>query len=140
MSVKAIAHTAYRCADMEKSLHFYCEVLGLPKAFDIEDDKGDPWIIYIKVCDNQFIELFYTDGNGILISKNSSYAHLCLEVTDIYGFCERIKSKGYHLDSEPRQGKDQNIQAWLTDPDGNRVELMQISEFSPQTKASGSHS
>ena len=136
MSIKSIAHTAYRCTDMEKSLNFYCGILGLTHAFDIPNDKGEPWIIYIKVCDNQFIELFYTDANVEFAGKNTSYTHLCLEVSDIYEFCESIKDRGYPLDAEPKQGKDQNIQAWVTDPDGNRIELMQMSELSPQTKAS----
>jgi catechol 2,3-dioxygenase-like lactoylglutathione lyase family enzyme len=57
--IKGIAHVAYTVSDMEKALHFYCDQLGFQKAFEIRDDEGKPWINYIKVSKNQFIELFY---------------------------------------------------------------------------------
>jgi lactoylglutathione lyase len=133
MFIKSIAHIAFKCTDMEKSLHFYCDILGLKRAFEIKNDDGEPWIIYIKVCDNQFIELFYADAES---NKNyTSYAHLCLAVSDIYEACETIRRYGYPIDSEPNQGKDLNLQAWITNPDGNRIELMQINENSPQSNA-----
>jgi lactoylglutathione lyase len=120
---------------MEKSLDFYCNVLGLSRVFDLS--HGDkPWIIYLKVCGGQFIELFYTGPEETVEQANSaSYTHLCLEVFDIHEACESIKSKGYPLTSEPVQGIDLNMQAWVADPDGNRIELMQINENSPQAKA-----
>ena len=135
MIIKSIGHSAYRCADMAKSLHFYCDVLGLQKAFDLKRD-GNPWIEYLKVCDGQFIELFHIDSSTAPFSKeNLSYSHLCLEVFDIRAACETIRKAGYPIASEPKQGSDQNWQAWVVDPDDNRVELMQISPESPQAKA-----
>lgn len=133
MTVKSIAHAAYRCRDMEKSLRFYCDVLGLRKVFDIKNDEGQPHINYLKVADGQFIELFYTKPDET--PQNASYAHLCLEVFDIYKACGEIKNAGWPVDVEPQRGKDKNIQAWVTDPDGNKIELMQISPESPQANS-----
>lgn len=136
MIIKSIAHSAYACKHMEKSLHFYCDVLGLQKAFELNRDDGSPCIIYLKVCEGQFIELFYTDVNTPPFNKDHiSYCHLCLEVFDINEACNSIRSAGYQLLHEPIQGGDLNWQAWVVDPDGNPVELMQINPASPQANA-----
>lgn len=127
--IKGIAHVAFTVSRMEESLHFYCDVLGFTKAFELQDDKGNPWIVYIKVCEDQFVELFYgsTEEN-----PRQSYSHLCLEVEDIHQIASRLKECGVVLDSEPRQGKDTNWQCWAKDPDGNRIEFMQMNPASPQ--------
>ena len=56
--IKGIGHVAFYAADMDKSLNFYCNVLGFTDAFEISDNEGKPWIRYIKICEGQFIELF----------------------------------------------------------------------------------
>jgi len=131
-----IAHLAITAKDMEKSLDFYTNALGLKKVFEIpEPETGKPWIIYLYVGGRQFIELFY---NG---SKDNpwkpelrGFNHLCLEVDDIHTATDKIIKAGYTLDDPPKQGADHNWQAWVKDPDGIRVELMQIDPESPQAK------
>jgi lactoylglutathione lyase len=136
LMIKGIAHLALNVTDMQKSLQFYCEKLGFKKAFEIRDDNGNPWIEYIKVSQGQFIELFYTDGS---LSKGDApgltYSHVCLEVDDIYEIADSLKGKGLTLDVEPNQGKDLNYQCWVRDPDGNRIEFMQLDPNSPQSKS-----
>jgi catechol 2,3-dioxygenase-like lactoylglutathione lyase family enzyme len=133
--IKGIGHTAYFVENMEASLHFYCEVLGLKKAFEFPRDDGSPWIIYIQVCPGQFIELFYGGENkNTQPPKSIGYHHLCLEVTDIHAVANHLKGHGVKLDTEPRQGKDTNGQCWACDPDGNRIEFMQIIPGSPQSR------
>jgi lactoylglutathione lyase len=125
---------------MEKSLHFYCDVLGMKKVFDLKRDSK-PWIEYIKICDGQFIELFHV-GEGDKppsVKSGISYSHLCLLVSDIHAACEAVKKAGYPLDKEPSMGLDNNWQAWLVDPDGNRIELMQISPDSPHSKSTSTY-
>lgn len=130
--ITGIGHLAFTVLNMEESLKFYCEVLGFKKAFEITDDNGKPWIQYIKVRNGQFIELFYGHPNS---SADQSYGHLCLEVDDINEIAARVKSFGIKLDVEPNQGKDTNYQCWVRDPDGNRIEFMQMSPGSPQSMA-----
>lgn len=78
--IKGIAHLAFDVADMEKSLHFYCDILGFTRAFDIPNDQGEPWIEYIKVCEGQFIELFYGGQNKPgHVDRPVGFSHLCLE-------------------------------------------------------------
>jgi len=134
--IKKIGHLAFVAEDMERSLHFYCDILGFKKAFELHKDNGDPWIVYIKVCDGQFIELFYSDDNK---SKSAGgpvgYNHFCLEVDNIHHIADHLKHHGLTLDVEPTQGKDSNFQCWIKDPDGNRIEFMQMNPESPQAKS-----
>jgi len=130
--ITGIGHTAYNVADMEKSLEYYCKVLGFTHAFSIQDNQNRPWIEYLKIGNGQFLELFYSDS---LPAKGCSYAHLCLEVDDIQEIADRLVAMGAPLDSPPMQGKDTNWQCWSHDPDGNRIEFMQLTPTSPQSKA-----
>ncbi|MDF2700132.1 MAG: Glyoxalase/bleomycin resistance protein/dioxygenase [Haloplasmataceae bacterium] len=131
--IKGIAHTAYNVLNMEKSLQFYCDVLGFKKAFEISNDEGKPWIVYLKIKDGLFIELFYTHNQVIKPRPLIGYAHLCLEVDDIQKISNHLKEKGIHLDVDPIQGKDLNWQCWAKDPDGNPIEFMQMDPQSPQS-------
>jgi catechol 2,3-dioxygenase-like lactoylglutathione lyase family enzyme len=131
--IKGIGHTAYTVQDMEKSLRFYCDVLGFKKLFELNRPGGEPWIVYLKVCKGQFIELFYGGNKNVSIDKETiGYSHLCLEVEDIHEIADHIKSNGLTLDVEPKQGVDLNYQCWVKDPDGNRIEFMQMNPESPQ--------
>lgn len=133
--LQGIAHIAFVVSDMEKSLHFYCDVLGMEKAFDLDDDEGKPWINYLKVAEGQFIELFYGGTREYVHHpKNAGSTHICFEVEDIVAAADHLKKHGVQLDIEPKQGKDLNWQCWTKDPDGNAIEFMQLDPRSPQTK------
>ena len=125
--IKSIAHLAFHVNDMEASLKFYA-AFGIKKAFSLKNDKGEPWIEYLKVADGQFIELFYAKEPfaALPMWKNKYYAHLCLAVDDIQAVAKTIADAGYELASPPKQGSDKNWQCWSHDPDGNAIEFMQI--------------
>lgn len=125
-----IAHLAFSVSDMKKSLDFYCNGLGFTHAFSLKNDRGEPWIEYLKVCDGQFIELFYPGTN--YSSQNGSYMHLCLQVDDCVKTSEELEKKGIDVWQKPKQGADRNYQCWISDPDGHPVEIMQIDPSSPQ--------
>ena len=127
-----IGHLAFNVADMQKSIVYYCDGLGFTHAFSLKDENGNPWIEYLHIGGGQFIELFYTKPG--FENANTGYAHLCLEVEDCVAACKEFEARGVELTSQPRQGSDFNIQAWTKDPDGNRIEIMQISPDSPQSK------
>ncbi|NLZ88381.1 MAG: VOC family protein [Clostridiales bacterium] len=134
--ITGIAHGAVTVKNMEESLRFYTEGLGFTKVFEINNPKdGAPWIVYLNVCKGQFIELFY---DGVVENpwkpELIGFNHFCFEVDDIFASCEKLKAAGYTLDIEPNQGCDYNMQAWVTDPNGIRVELMQIDPRSPHAK------
>lgn len=129
-----IGHLAYRTGDMAAALNFYVGALGFKHAFSIPDDNGQPWIEYILVPDGRFIELFHPEAEGIP-ALGASYMHLCFEVDDCAAAVRELEEKGVHIDIYPNRGKDDNLQAWIRDPDGRPIELMQLSPASPQCKA-----
>ncbi|GHU24028.1 lactoylglutathione lyase [Spirochaetia bacterium] len=135
-----LAHLAITVKDMEKSLDFYTRILGFRKVFEIpKPQDGSPWIVYLHVGGRQFIELFYggTTDNPFTDEKRG-FNHICLEVDDIQEFTKKVLAAGYKFEGPtdvlPNQGCDFNWQAWMTDPDGIRVELMQIDPKSPHYK------
>ncbi|HEY5560412.1 MAG TPA: VOC family protein [Clostridiaceae bacterium] len=133
--IKGVAHNAFKVKDMERSLHFYCDVVGLKRAFDLKDDQGNPWIIYLKVSDTQFLELFYGGTEESEVKSDIiGYHHFCFEVDDIYELGKKIEAAGYKLDSQPGPGLDSNDNCWVTDPDGNGVEFVQLNPESPHLK------
>ncbi|WP_066195976.1 VOC family protein [Gracilibacillus timonensis] len=133
--IKRIGHTAYTVANMEESLTFYCDYLGFEKLFELNNPEGEPWIVYVKVCEGQFIELFYGGEKRNPTDESTiGYQHLCLEVDDMNKLVTDLKAKGVTLDVEPQQGLDKNYQCWVKDPDGNRIEFMELHPESPQVK------
>ncbi|MBD2844786.1 VOC family protein [Paenibacillus sp. IB182496] len=136
--IKGIGHTAYVVEDMERSLDFYCGVLGFKQAFELKDNADKPWIVYIQVAGLQFIELFYGGQHRPEPQpRQIGFNHLCLEVEDIQQIAAHLRERGVTLDALPQQGKDRNWQCWARDPDGNRIEFMQLDPESPQVKSAG---
>lgn len=124
-----ISHLAFDVSDMEKALEFYCGKLGFEQIFTMNNEAGQPWIVYLKVCPGQFIELFF---GGMENPPKANYSHLCLQVDDIYEIEAKMKELGVEIDVPIKQGKDTNMQCWVHDPDGNRIEFMQLMPTSYQ--------
>lgn len=134
--ILGIGHTAYRVRDLDRSLHFYCDLLGLRRAFDLDRD-GKPWITFVYVGNQQFLELFpEPDTEGDFSGNTGSYRHLQLMVDDLERTIAEMEARGLpRAANPPRQGRDGNWQYWVTDPDGNRIELMQMMPGSPHERA-----
>lgn len=131
--IKDIAHAAFKVRDLDESLKFYCDILGFREAFRLERD-GKVWIVYLQVAKETFIELF-PDPEFSRAPNQGSYHHLCLEVGDLHEAVDELRRRGLKVEGEPQRGQDLNWQFWIKDPDGNDIELMQISPESPQAKA-----
>ncbi len=130
--ITGIGHAAFGVADLERSLAFYCQGLGLREAFRLYGERGETRIVYIQVAGADFIELF---PDRSAAPAKGSYRHLCLVVDDMDRTLEDLGAQGITPLHPKQQGKDHNWQAWLVDPDGNRIELMEISPASPQWAA-----
>ena len=134
--ITGISHLALTVKDMEKSKKFYCGVLGFKQLFELnEPDTGAPWIVYLYAGGGQFVELFYNGAKDNPWEQAlRGFNHICFEVKDIQQFAKHVEAESYPLDVQPQLGGDNNWQCWLTDPDGVRIEVMQISPDSPQGK------
>lgn len=133
--ITQLAHTAYRVRDFEASLAFYGK-LGILESFRLNRDDGSVWIVYLQINRDQFLELFPSPTLPVQTTSNSgSYHHFCLQVDDLDVTVADLESRGVVIDQPITMGRDNNLQAWIVDPDGNRIELMQIMPDSPQAAA-----
>jgi lactoylglutathione lyase len=130
--VKGVAHVCFIVHDLAKAVDFYQNVLGLKPAFDFINEKGQRFGIYMHAGHRTFIELFQSGHDQP--ADGQSYRHLCLEVDDVTKSVTRIKQHGVKV-SEAKKGTDLSWQAWLEDPDGNKIELMSYTHESKQLKS-----
>jgi lactoylglutathione lyase len=125
-----LLHTMLRVGNLEESLKFYCEVLGM-KLLRKKDYPGGEFTLafvgYGDESDNAVIELTYNWG----VEKyelGNAYGHIALGVDDIYTTCETIKNGGGKVVREPGPMKHgSTVIAFVEDPDGYKVELIQLS-------------
>ena len=132
--VTGLAHAAFNVKDMDKTIAFYENSLGFKRAFSItRPENGEPWIEYIYAGGSQFIELFYGASKDNPYSDDKiGFFHICVAVDDIHEIWDRIVKSGAPQDDAPKQGADHNWQCWTHDPDGIKIELMQLDPASPQ--------
>jgi lactoylglutathione lyase len=136
--ISGYGHLALRVENMEKSVDFYTRVLGFRKVFELSNkETGAPFIVYIHINRNVFLELFY---NGTVKPEWSpqviGFNHICFECDDINAVLQQVEAAGWPIVTPLKKGGDLNLQAWVADPDGNKIELMQIDPESPQGKIS----
>jgi lactoylglutathione lyase len=130
--IKGLSHVCFFVADLKRSLEFYEGKLGLRKAFDLNILGGKIKGAYIHAGARTFIELF--QGEVKPAEEGVSYRHFCLEVEGIEDLAAALRQKGVEV-TEIKTGTDGSYQAWLFDPDGNRIELHQFTAQSRQTAA-----
>ena len=133
MSITDIGHPAYGCHDLQAALDFYA-LLGIRESFRLLKEDGSVRLIYLHVAGDRFIELFPggPPPSDQASRDRQSYRHLCLLTDDIEGLVAHLRRHGVTIDVEPKVGLDHNTQAWIRDPDGNQIELMQLAPESPQ--------
>jgi lactoylglutathione lyase len=135
LTVSSIAHVAIRVQDVSRTLDFYVGKLGMREMMRLDRD-GRLWLLYLRITDTQFLEVF-PDGEGERAAEREAvgYNHMCLEVGDIEVALQELESAGVALIRGKQMGADGNWQAWIEDPDGHRIELMQMMPDSLQAKS-----
>ena len=126
--IKGLAHVCFTASDLAASEAFYRDKLGLKAAFDFFNDDGRRTGVYLHAGGRNFIELFQGDLSDR--AEGQAFRHFCLEVDDIQAAVRELRSRGVET-TEPKLGADNSWQAWLSDPDGNRIELHQ---YTPQSR------
>ncbi|BDI17353.1 lactoylglutathione lyase [Nostoc cf. commune SO-36] len=124
-----LLHTMLRVGNMEESLKFYCEILGM-KLLRRKDYPGGEFTLafvgYGDESDTSVIELTYNWG----VEKyelGNAYGHIALGVDDIYATCEEIHNQGGKVVREPGPMKHgSTVIAFVEDPDGYKIELIQL--------------
>ena len=115
-------HTMVRVTDLEASLDFYCEKLGLQETRRREDKNGRYTLVFLSAPGDEDaqVELTYNwDPEPYLGGRN--FGHLAYEVSDIYATCEQLMSGGVTINRPPRDGR----MAFVRSPDQISIELLQ---------------
>jgi lactoylglutathione lyase len=128
-------HTMVRVADLEKSLDFYCNKLGLVEVRRMENEKGRYTLVFLaaprdvdKAKDTKapLLELTYNwDEHEYGGGRN--FGHLAYRVDDIYETCRKLMDVGVTINRPPRDGN----MAFIRSPDNISIELLQRGEPKP---------
>ncbi|RUM98711.1 lactoylglutathione lyase [Pseudaminobacter arsenicus] len=122
-------HTMIRITDIDASLDFYCQKLGMVEVRRYENKDGRYTLIFLAAPGDEqagiaekapLVELtFNWDPEAYTGGRN--FGHLAYEVDDIYATCQRLMDKGVTINRPPRDG----YMAFIKSPDGISIELLQ---------------
>jgi lactoylglutathione lyase len=122
--VKKLLHTRYRVTDLEKTVSFYKDVLGLEETRRHTSGRGSQLVFFKAPGSEEEIEICKFDDSGPVV-VGADLTHLAFEVDDIEEFGRESAKKGYPLSDGPhRHGKDGAI-AFIDAPEGYEIELIQ---------------
>jgi lactoylglutathione lyase len=115
-------HTMVRVTNLEASLDFYCNKLGLEEVGRKESDKGRFTLVFLAAPGDRDaqVELTY-NWDPEEYGMGRAFGHLAYEVDDIYALCARLKAHGVTINRPPRDGR----MAFVRSPDNVSIELLQ---------------
>ncbi|MGQ7246170.1 lactoylglutathione lyase [Halomonas sp. V046] len=122
-------HTMVRVSDLEASLQFYCELLGLKEVRRKENDKGRFTLVFLAAPEDE-ARSGETQAPELELTHNwdpeeyqggRNFGHLAYRVDDIYALCQKLQDGGVTINRPPRDGH----MAFVRSPDGISVELLQ---------------
>ena len=125
MKIKYL-HTMVRIKNIEHSLSFYKDLLGLEETRRIDNEAGKFTLIFLappgqKDCP---VELTYNWDTTELYDEGRNFGHLAYEVDDIYETCKRLQENGIKINRPPRDGR----MAFVRSPDNISIELLQAGD------------
>ena len=126
--IKRLAHVCLGAKDLAASRTFYVQQLGLEVAFEFFRG-GQPIGFYLRAGEGAFIEVFADEAAAD--AERPRIKHFCLEVEDLDGLIATLSERGVDI-TQKQLGGDNAWQAWITDPSGIRIELMQYRPDSAQ--------
>lgn len=122
-------HTMIRVSDLDESLDFFCNKLGLAEAYRMENEKGRYTLVFLAAPEDMdrakemkapLVELTYNwDSEEYTGGRN--FGHLAYRVDNIYETCEKLQQAGVTINRPPRDGH----MAFIVSPDGISIELIQ---------------
>jgi lactoylglutathione lyase len=127
MMVKKLLHTRYRVKDLEKTVAFYKDVLGLQERRRHTSGRGSQ-LVFLKAPESEEeIELCKFDESGPVV-VGPDLTHLAFEVDDLEKFAREATAKGYPLSDGPHKTSGGSVIAFIDAPEGYEIELIQRGE------------
>ena len=115
-------HTMVRVTDLEESLDFYCNKLGLVELKRHDSEAGRYTLIYLAAPGDEDAQVELTfNWDPEEYSGGRNFGHLAYAVDDIYGLCQKLMDAGVTINRPPRDGH----MAFVRSPDGISIELLQ---------------
>ena len=123
-------HTMIRVRDLDATLRFFCEGLGLREMRRIDNEQGKFTLIFLAApgSPDAEVELTHNWGSTEDYGSARNFGHLAFRVDDIYATCARLQAMGYTINRPPRDGH----MAFVRSPDLISVELLQEGNLAPQ--------
>ncbi|MFD2191099.1 lactoylglutathione lyase [Pistricoccus aurantiacus] len=125
-------HTMVRVSDLDASLHFYRDLLGMEEVSRQENEKGRFTLVFLAAPKDR--ERAEEDQTPMLelthnwdpeeYGSGRNFGHLAYRVADIYALCEKLQDNGVTINRPPRDGH----MAFVKSPDGISIELLQVGE------------
>lgn len=114
-------HTMVRVTDIDASLRFYCDGLGLKELRRIENEQGRFTLVFLAAPGDESaqVELTY-NWDPEAYGGGRNFGHLAYEVDDIYATCQHLVDQGITINRPPRCGR----MAFVRSPDGISIELL----------------
>ena len=142
-AIVGIGHVALKVKDIDRSMAVYSGVLGFPEMLRLHHDDGSLFLIYLRITDEQYLEIFPDAETAQAPGINANGVHhFCLIVDKLEPVVEGLMAAGgipYAWTATEDgsallpvekpvigNGLDGNRQSWIQDPDGNRIELMEM--------------
>lgn len=141
VGIQHLGHVAVAVSDLGSAIHFYCDQLGFTEVFRLNGPTGSPILVYLRVNNNNFVELFPgAEKQSGGATKQTGLRHLGFFVKDLQAILRTLQARGYPLpDDAFKQAAqvraDGTFLYFIKDPDGNAIELSQINPDSKQAKS-----
>ncbi|UTV26862.1 lactoylglutathione lyase [Photobacterium atrarenae] len=123
-----ILHTMLRVGDLDRSIEFYTDIMGMKLLRKHDNEAYKYTLAFVGYCEESegaVIELTYNWGTTEY-DLGDAYGHIAIGVEDIYATCDAIRAAGGNVTREPGPVKGGTTHiAFVTDPDGYKIELIQ---------------
>ena len=127
MSVKKLLHTRMRVNDLERTVAFYRDALGLTASRRHTSPRGAQLVFLSTPNSEEEIEICQMPPGAPSVHVQPDLMHLAFEVDDLVAFALELKRKGYELSDGPTRTSSGSVIAFIDAPEGYEVELIQRS-------------
>ncbi len=122
--IKRLLHTRYRVADLDRTVAFYRDVLGLRETRRSRSGRGSELVFFQAPESDEEIEICKFDESGPVV-VGPDLTHLAFEVDDLEAFAVHAAAHGYPLSDGPHKTSSGSVIAFIDAPEGYEIELIQ---------------